>query len=84
MSAGGGLVGVLWAAQNQFAVYRLSSQGGWDLADSGAATDLAWDTTSERYAVLRAAPPVRRGRPLLPPGSQVVRVFYAVSSEIPS
>ncbi|KAA3470865.1 Transducin/WD40 repeat-like superfamily protein isoform 2 [Gossypium australe] len=55
---------IVWPDIPYFSIYKVSD---WSIVDSGSARLLAWDTCSDRFAILESALPPRM--PILPKGS---------------
>ncbi|KAG4187056.1 hypothetical protein ERO13_A08G082000v2 [Gossypium hirsutum] len=64
ISSSGKYLAIVWPDIPYFSIYKVSD---WSIVDSGSARLLAWDTCSDRFAILESALPPRM--PILPKGS---------------
>ncbi|KAE8697074.1 Transducin/WD40 repeat-like superfamily protein isoform 2 [Hibiscus syriacus] len=64
VSGSGKYVAVVWPDILYFSIYKVS---GWSIVDSGSAKLLAWDTCSDRFAILESTVPMRT--PIIHKGS---------------
>ncbi|PPR97911.1 hypothetical protein GOBAR_AA22754 [Gossypium barbadense] len=62
-----GYLAIVWPDIPYFSIYKVSD---WSIVDSGSARLLAWDTCSDRFAILESALPPRM--PILPKGIRIL------------
>ncbi|KAE8687165.1 hypothetical protein F3Y22_tig00111022pilonHSYRG00171 [Hibiscus syriacus] len=76
ISSSGKYLAIVWPDIPYFSIYKVSD---WSIVDSGSARLLAWDTCSDRFAILESAlPPIM---PIVPKGSSSKKAKEAAAAQ---